>query len=253
LIDLHCHVLPGIDDGPEDMEGAVAVARAAQADGIQVVAATPHARIDHPGVQPAKLARACKRLQRALGQEDVDVRIVSGAEVDLAWAMTASEEDLDHATYGGRGTDVLVETPYGILPPSFEDRLYELFARRGVRVLLAHPERNRAFQKDPSRLGQLIRRGVLVQLTASALAGGRKRSGGSRLAHDLLSEGLAHVIATDSHRPSGRSGLTDALEAVPAGDRARASWMTTEAPAAILAGDPLPPAPQGRRKLRRRL
>ena len=153
VIDLHCHLLPGIDDGPADLRGSVALAEAAFNDGVEVIAATPHARDDHPAVVAGELATRCDEARRELSRHEVPIEVVSGAEVDMAWALAASEEDLIAVTYGGHGTDVLVETPYGLLPPGFEDRLHDVFARRGIRVLLAHPERNRVFQRDPQAAG----------------------------------------------------------------------------------------------------
>ena len=251
MIDLHCHLLPGIDDGPADIQGSVALAEASFWEGVTVIAATPHARDDHPGVVAAQLETRCDRVRQELARYEVPVEVVSGAEVDLAWALAASEEDLTAVTYGGRGTDVLVETPYGLLPPGFEERLQDIFASRGIRVLLAHPERNRVFQRDPGRLARILDRGIMAQITADALVQGRRTSSG-RLAHSMLAEGVAHVIASDAHRPELRASLADAVGAVPRADRERARWMVEDAPAAILAGDPLPSPPPARRVLRKR-
>jgi len=251
VIDLHCHLLPGIDDGPSEIQGSVALAESAWREGVTAIAATPHARDDHPDVVAHELSGRCDTLRAELSRQEVPVEVVSGAEVDLAWALGASEQDLMDATYGGRGTDVLVETPYGLLPPGFEDRLHDVFASRGIRVLLAHPERNRVFQSDPRRLATILDRGIMAQVTADALVQGKRTSSG-KLAQALVAEGVAQVIASDAHRPGGRGSLLDAMEAVPRADRARARWMVEDAPAAILAGDPLPSPPPARRVLRKR-
>jgi len=252
MIDLHCHLLPDIDDGPRDVMGSVALAEAAFNDGVKVIAATPHARDDHPRVVAGELSGRCEDLRAELRTYEVPMRVVSGAEVDLAWALAASEDDLMAVTYGGHGSDILVETPYGLLPPGFEARLHETFARRGIRVLLAHPERNRMYQRDPKRLTALLERGgVLVQVTADALVGAN-RGPSSRLARAMVAEGIAHVIATDAHRPDARGSLADAVDALPRGDRLRGRWMVEDAPAAILAGEPLPAPPVGRRVMRKR-
>jgi protein-tyrosine phosphatase len=251
VIDLHCHLLPGIDDGPADAGVSVAVAEAAYYDGVKVIAATPHAREDHPAVVASELEPRCEKLRHTLRVQEVPMEVVSGAEVDLAWALGASEQDLVDVTYGRRGTDVLVETPHGLLPPGFEDRLHDVFTARGIRVLLAHPERSRVYQEDPRRLARLLERGVLTQVTAQALVSGN-RGAGAKLARALVAEGVAHVIATDAHRPEMRASLSDAIAGVSRGDQARAEWMVTDAPAAILAGEPLPAPPQGRRHLLRK-
>jgi protein-tyrosine phosphatase len=214
------------------------------------VAATPHLREDHPGVAPAELAGRCRELAAELERAGVALEVVSGAEVDLFWALEASDADLRLASYGGRGSDLLVETPYGPLLASFEEQLLSL-CRRGFRVLLAHPERNPSFQAEPERLAGLVRRGVLVQVTAGSLLRPRRsRSGG--LARSLLGEGLAHVIASDAHgassgptaRPPGWEGLEVARSLVGA---AQAEWLASDAPRALLEGEELPARPPVRR------
>jgi protein-tyrosine phosphatase len=168
----------------------------------------------------------------------------------VLWAQAASDEALRAASYGGRGRDLLVETPYGELPGMFEDLLFRIRVR-GFRILLAHPERNPSFQQDPERLVRLVEGDTLVQVTASSVTGSGRAG---KLARRLIADGHAHVIAGDLHRAGGnRSSIADAVSTV---DSDRARWMVTEAPAAILAGLPLPPTPveEARRRgwLRRR-
>jgi len=239
LIDLHSHLLPGLDDGPPDEQGAIALAAEVAAAGVRTIAATPHLREDFPDVRVDELAGRVAALRSLLATAGIALEVVTGGEVDILWAQSASDEALRAASYGGRGTDLLVETPYGELPGIFEELLFRIRVR-GFRILLAHPERNQSFQRDPERLIRLVEGDVLVQLTAASVtAGGRSRA--ARLAHRLIADGHAHVIAGDLHRAGGsRASVADAV-ASAAGERAR--WMATEAPAAILAGAPLPPAP----------
>lgn len=252
VIDLHSHVLPGIDDGPRDLAGSLAVARAARADGITTMAATPHLREDHPGVVPGELAERCAGLNDSLAEAGLDLHVVPAGEVDLLWAQTADSEELRLVSYCQRGSDLLVETPYGPLPPNFEELVFQL-SLRGYRILLAHPERNATFQADPDRLFELVRRGILVQLTAMSLAGPPK-SRSRALALSLVERGLAHVIASDAHALDLRPPMLAA--GVAAAERvggARARWMATDAPRAVLSGDPLPPPPAAPEPSRRRL
>jgi protein-tyrosine phosphatase len=256
-VDLHSHLLPGIDDGPADASGAVALARSMAADGTGAVAATPHVRADHPGVVPSELAGRAADLRRALERAEVALDVVAGGEVDVLWSLRATPEELRDVSLGQRGRDLLVETPYGSLPPLFEDALFRLTAQ-GYRVLLAHPERSRDLRRRPARLAALVERGTLVQVTASSLADPHRRSPVRRYAAALVSEGLAHVIASDLHGPAapGRAALSAGAEAAERLAPLRARWMTEEAPAAILAGEPLPAAPplqpRGLRRLLRR-
>jgi protein-tyrosine phosphatase len=243
LVDLHVHLLPGVDDGPRDDAGALALAAALAADGVTVVAATPHVRIDPPSAVPGELDDRAARVRSALDAAGIGLRVVPGAEVDLLWALQASDEDLRLASYAQAGHDLLVETPYAGLSGTFEDQLFALVVR-GFRLTLAHPERNRELQRDPARLEAIAQRGVLLQVTAGALSGPR-RSGSARLARALVHEGVAHAVASDAHDPSGTRGpaLGAALEVLDDLAPGRAAWLTADVPQAILAGDPLPPLP----------
>jgi protein-tyrosine phosphatase len=246
VIDLHSHLLPGLDDGSPDLAAAVALAREAVGNGVTTMAATPHLRADYPAIRVSELSSHVRALQAGLDAAGVALKVVSGGEVDVLWAQSASDEDLRLASYGGRGTDLLVETPYGELPPIFEDLLFKIRVR-GFRVLLAHPERTRSFQQDPARLVRLVDGDVLVQVTAASVVGGGRAG---KLAQRLIAEGHAHVIAGDLHRANGaRASLREAVAAV---DPTRGEWMVTAVPAAILEGRPLPPPPFGEAPRRRR-
>lgn len=259
-VDLHAHALPGIDDGPSDPEGAISMLRAAAAAGIGTLAVTPHLRSDFPNVHVDELDRRCRALREASMREGIEIQIVCGAEVSLVWALEASDEALTLATYGQRGTDLLIETPtFDVV--GLESRLNQLRAK-GLRVTLAHPERNVEFQRAPSRLAELVQDGVLVQVNAETLLGAGRRSDADRLGRYLCSEGLAHALASDGHRAAGWRPVTSLAKAAPIAAELvgpdRAHWMTHAAPEAIIAGAPLPDAPEapnGRRRhslLRRR-
>ena len=244
MIDLHSHVLPGIDDGSPDVEAAVALARTAAGRGTTVLAATPHVRSDHPRVRPPELAGRCEALNEALEGAGVSLRVVPGGEVDLDWARRASDDDLRLVSYEQRGSDLLVESPYGPLTARHEDTLRGL-VDGGFRVLIAHPERNPTFTEDVPRLRTLVGEGFLLQVTARAVVPSERASRSHRVAVELVREGIVHVLASDAHRagtpapPDLADGRTAAAELVGA----RADWMVEAAPAAILAGEPLPPAP----------
>jgi protein-tyrosine phosphatase len=245
VIDLHSHLLPGLDDGSPDLAAAVALAREAASAGVSVMACTPHLRADFPSVRVGELAGRVASLQSELDAAGVALRVVSGGEVDLLWAQSASDDELRAASYGARGTDLLVETPYGELPPLFEDLLFKIRVR-GFRVLLAHPERNPSFQADAGRLLRLVEGDLLVQVTAASVVGGGRAG---KLAQRLIAEGHAHVIAGDLHRAGGsRASLREAVAAV---DPAVGAWMTDAAPAAILEGRALPPPPPAEAPRRR--
>jgi protein-tyrosine phosphatase len=247
VIDLHSHLLPGIDDGAPDLKHSLELARAAADQGTRVLAATPHLRGDFPEVHPDELARRCDAVRAAIRDAGIELEVVQGGEAGVIWAVNASEEDLHAGSYGARGTDLLVESPYRALDDNFEGMLFSL-QDRGYRLLLAHPENNPTFQKTPKRLHALVARGVLLQVTARSLIRPDRRKGPRPLAESLVREGWAHVLASDAH--SGRQlrppALGAGVEAAAAlAGEALARWMVEDAPAAILAGEPLPEPPAG--------
>jgi len=249
VIDLHSHVLPGIDDGVRTIEASLELLRAAADDGIERIAATPHVREDYPTTpreMELRLAEVCGAAREAA----IPVEILAGGELDLAFATRLDDDDLHRFGLGGNPTLLLLEFPYLGWPLALPDIAFDL-QLRGFRVVLAHPERNGDVQLDPERLRPLVDNGVVVQLTAASLDG---RLGGAprAAAKRLLDARLAHLLASDAHAPDVRSvGLSRAATA--AGDEALARWLTTDVPEALLAGRPLPERPESpkRRFLRR--
>lgn len=244
MIDLHSHVLPGLDDGAEDLDEAVAICRAAVADGISVLAATPHVRDDYP-TTPEQMEAALAELRDAIGDE---LRLLPGGELDLGQLERPAEQLLRFALAGNPGY-LLVETPYAGWPLDIGDRLFGLLAA-GITPVLAHPERNGQVQEQPELLEPLVASGVLVQLTAGAVDGSLgRRSHESALA--LLDRELAHLIASDGHAPSiRRIGMSGAVASLD--DDALARWLTVDVPGAIVDGGALPPRPGQARPRRKR-
>jgi protein-tyrosine phosphatase len=249
VIDLHCHVLPGLDDGAQTLEDACELARAAARDGITTIAATPHVRADYP-TSADDMERGVETVRAALVEEGVGVEVVGGGEVALDSLPTLSWEDLARFTLGGTGRYLLLEFPYGGWPLDLEQRVFELLAG-GLSPILAHPERSRDVQDDPRRLEGAVHGGALVQVTAAALDGrlGRRAKA---TAMSLVELGLAHLVASDAHTPDVRAaGMSQAREAV--GHEALGTWLVEGAPGAILAGEDVPPRPASRRRHRFRL
>jgi protein-tyrosine phosphatase len=246
LVDIHAHLLPGIDDGPTDLAGSLEMARCAVASGIVRLAATPHLRSDFPGVQVGEIPGRAAELQRELDGAGIALEVVAGAEASLLWALDASDEELRLASYGQLGRDLLVETPADV---SMLDRLLSGLQARGLRIVLAHPERSATFRQDPSRLARLSRQGVLLQVNADVLLS-RTGSSTRQLAESLCRDGVAQLLASDGHRgadwrPVDRlAQAASRLTALTGAERA--AWMVSQAPAAVLEGRPLPPAPASR-------
>lgn len=244
FVDIHAHLLPGIDDGPVGMPDSIRMAQAAVESGIDTMALTPHLRSDFPEVHIEELAARCHGLREELAWAEVPLNIVPAAEISLLWALDADDEALRLASYGQRGADVLIETPDDV---SGLERLVGSVLSRGVRVTLGHPERSSTFQRDPGRIAALREQGVLIQVNADALLERRRRASGN-LAAKLCREGLVDVVASDAHRATSWRPVTVLPGAVAAAERlvgpARARWMATEAPRAIVEGRDVPPAPE---------
>jgi protein-tyrosine phosphatase len=255
VLDLHAHILPGIDDGPRDVQGSVEMARAAVAAGLTTMAATPH--IDHTFmVDPRSVPGMVAELRKRLAAEDVRLDVVQGGELALHRLLELDDEQLAGISLG-RGRHLLVEPPFASPVPALEKLVFTLQSR-GHGVLLAHPERCAA-TADVDRAATLVERGALIQVTAGSLLG---QFGGTvrRTALEMLARGLVHVLASDAHAATGRSmDLGRALESVERevpGISSHLEYLTRTAPAAILDGAPVPhppPLPGRRWDLRGRL
>ncbi len=221
------------------------MARRVVADGIQTSAATPHLRADHPLVQPGELAERLAELRERLRAEEIPLEVVAGGEVDVFWAGRASDEELRLVSYGQAGRVLLLETPYGFLPDVFEELVADVVGR-GLRVVLAHPERNETLQRSPDRLEELAQEGLLLQVNASSVAPGGPDAGAHRLARRLLRDGLVHVLASDSHSagPWRPPDLGRGYESAKEDGEAQARWLVEDVPRALLDGGAIPSRPR---------
>lgn len=241
MIDLHIHLLPGIDDGPADVAGSVELARACVADGVRAVAATPHVSENYP-TTPERMRQGVLETRAALEEAGIDLKVYGGAEVAIDQVGQLSDEDLKALTLGPTEGFMLLETPYAAWPMDLENQLGRL-ATLGIRGILAHPERSRGVQAPGGieKLEFAVSRGLYTQVTAGSLSG---RFGGSAkaAATELLHRELVTVIASDSHNIDRRPPRMGEA-AAEAGSVELAKWLTTDAPLAIVRGERLPPRP----------
>jgi protein-tyrosine phosphatase len=237
-IDLHCHILPGIDDGARDLDDAVAMARQAEEDGIDAICATPHIRHDHD-VRIGELPDRLAKLKAAVQAAGCRTRILPGGEVAVTALDGLDEHELTAVSLGGSGRWVLLEPAPGPLDDRLDAAVATL-AERGHRALIAHPERHLSHDLI-ARLAWLTERGALVQVTASLLSDPDARPGMLALAQ----AGVVHVLSSDSH--SSRAGRPVALAAalaILAGTAPQSShldWVARTAPEAIVQGRELTP------------
>jgi protein-tyrosine phosphatase len=239
VIDLHTHVLPGIDDGPETIEGSLALVRAAEADGTRVIVATPHVSWHHHN-DASTIARLTGELNDRLREEGIAVEIRTGAEIAMTRVDDIEPGELKRLRLGG-GPWLLLEPPFTPIVTGLDGVVMALQSA-GHRVLLAHPERCPALHREPRIVESLVRGGVLTSVTAGSLAG---RFGGQvrRFARHLLEQGLVHNVASDAHDAIKRPPSMSA-DLAEAGFGELADWLTQAVPAAILSGEEIPERPQ---------
>jgi protein-tyrosine phosphatase len=239
VIDLHSHVLPGLDDGARTLQESVQILALAAQEGVTAVAATPHVRYDFP-TRAEEMERGVASVRAELEAGGVDIALLPGGELDYEELTLRTSDELGRFGLGGNPRYLLLEFPYIGWPMRLPVDIEKLLAA-GVVPVLAHPERNSEVAEQPQALGPMVEAGALVQLTASSITGAfGKRV--RRVAQALLDGGLAHLIASDVHAPElGRAGLAAAAESVS--DEALARWLVVDVPAAIVHDTPLPPRP----------
>ncbi len=244
MIDLHCHVLPGIDDGPRGLEQSVAMARAAASGGTRIMVATPHVSWDYQNRAEGIQARVVE-VNAALARERIPLEVRPGGEVDASYSSELDEPELRGLRLGG-GDGLLLECPLTLAAAPMDAIVFGLH-RRGHRVVLAHPERSPMMRAQPGRLETLVRAGALTSITAGSLLGqfGREVR---RFSFWMLEEGLVHNVASDAHDTTRRPpSLRDALMAAAAleapGLAHHVEWLANDVPRAVLDSAPLPPAP----------
>lgn len=209
MIDLHIHILPGLDDGAGSPAEALDMARGAYADGSSAVVATPHVIAGLYRNTRETIVTAVGQFNELLQQNEIPLAVLPGAEYQLEPGLPGRFARGDLLTINDGGRYLLVELPAAFVPDYTIPVIYNLLLQGAVPVI-AHPERNAGLIKNPALLYDLIERGALAQITAGSLTGnfGSASAAAARL---FLEHGCAHFIATDAH--SMRGGRTPALAA----------------------------------------
>ena len=239
MIDIHCHSLPGVDDGAKTLEIAIAMCRMAAADGITHLVATPHSNYKYGYDRETNLAKLAE-LEAAVGPT---IKLLLGCDFNLSF------DNIQRLTQNGRDftingtTYLLVEFPEFFIPEQMDNVLYEIEVS-GLTPILTHPERNPVFQRKADLLDHWVSRGYLAQVTAKSLTGGFG-SKAQRLSERWLSQNLIHFFATDAHDLSYRPPVLSACyqKVSELKGRKTADLLLIQNPRAVIDGQPLPLGP----------
>ncbi|HXM99353.1 MAG TPA: CpsB/CapC family capsule biosynthesis tyrosine phosphatase [Candidatus Dormibacteraeota bacterium] len=240
MVDLHCHILPGLDDGAETMEDAIAMAEMAIADGITHLVATPHSSSEHT-FDYAAVRRLSVELQEVIGHR---LKIATGCDFHLnpenlaALRMNPSSFCINQKNY------LLVEFNEFSIPPVLDQTLHDL-QLAGLHPVVTHPERNSIIRTNPERLGNWVRMGCFVQVTAGSLLGAFGASAKVD-GEKWIEQGWIHFVSSDGHNLTSRPPkLNEAFEAVRNSfGTEKANALFSENPLAAFEGRELPHVPQ---------
>lgn len=213
MIDLHCHILPGIDDGAPDLDTALAMAAIAASDGIRVIAATPHI---YPGLYDNTMDgidAAIGRFRRELKRGEIDIELVIGADVHMDPALIAGLRGGRIPTLN-RSRYFLFEPPHHVAPMRLVETCFDLLVA-GYVPILTHPERLTWIGDHYDEMRELVARGVWMQLTAASVTG-RFGRGAEHFALKMLDDRLVHILATDAHHSTKRPPILSEARALVA-------------------------------------
>ncbi|WP_026692807.1 tyrosine-protein phosphatase [Peribacillus kribbensis] len=213
MIDLHSHILPGIDDGAQIVSDSIELAKAAVEEGIQTLFATPHHMNGAYENTKETILKKVDQLKQTLYEHNIPLEILPGQEVRIYGNLVEDYEAGNILTLNDEGIYLLVELPSGHVPRYTEKLLFDI-QLQGIAPIIVHPERNQELIERPELLLKFVEKGALSQVTAASIAGmfGKKIK---KFSLDLIEANLTHFIASDAHNLRGRSfKMTDAFDVV---------------------------------------
>lgn len=203
MVDIHCHILPEVDDGAQSLSEALEMARMAVKCGVTDLVTTSHFRNEDLGMQwLQELYYQFRRLEKALAEEQIPLRLHPGAEILCTWGMVDLARDRMLPTMGD--TDYVLCEFYFDADYEYMDAILEEIARAGYRPVIAHPERYRAIQQELRRVQRWFHKGYVIQVNKGSVLG----AFGSRprdAACWLLERGFVHLLASDAHSSHRRT------------------------------------------------
>lgn len=235
LVDIHCHLLPGMDDGAASWAESLVMAEIALADGIRTMVATPHQLGVYSGNRAETIRQRATELGQRLAKRGLGLEVLAGADVQVSADLVSQIRRGEVLTLADRGRHVLLELPQDVYLP-LEGVIGQL-RHAGLVGILSHPERNVAIMRHPEVLGPLVAAGCLIQLTAASLCG-RFGSRVQAFSVWLVRRGLVHFVASDAHSAHGRAPrLRQAFQRIEAlAGRRTAVACCSENPARVVQG-----------------
>jgi len=237
VIDLHCHILPGIDDGAKTLEESLKMAGIALRDGIHTIVATPHTLGIHLN-NVRSVEKSIAGLADAFSINGINLRLIPGADVPLSAGLMDKIKGGEAGTINNNMKYILLELPSYTVPPRVKDLIFDL-KMNGITPVITHPERNLMIQQNAGIVYDLVIMGALCQITAMSITGDFGEIP-RKSAAILLERRLVHVIASDAHSADYRPPLlSKAVEAAAniLGNYEEAERMVRDVPAAIIAGN----------------
>lgn len=235
FVDIHCHLIPGIDDGAKSWQEALTMAEIAVADGVTTVVVTPHQLGTYSHNDGHLIRQRCQELQQQLDDHHIPLRVAPGADVRIDETMLAGLRSGRVLTLADRNKHVLLELPHELYFPL--DGVLSGLNDFGVTGILSHPERNQGLLREPQEVQRLVELGCLMQVTAGSLTG-TFGAACQQMAEWMLAQDLVHFLATDAHGARSRRPLMSrAFEFVAAFVNEQAALdVCCRNPAAVVAG-----------------
>jgi len=239
MIDIHCHILPDLDDGAKNLEEAIQMCNIAFCDGIKTIVATPHTMNGIFINNRQIILKTVTNLNKALKNNNINLSIIPGAEVHINYNILDLLNQGAATTINDQNKYIMLEFPVYTIPSKISDLIFEL-KLKGITPIFAHPERNIPIQNNLNYIYHLIKYGGLIQITALSLTGEFGTSA-QKCALKMLQLNLVHIIASDAHSTGVRAPrLSNALKvASEIIGESYAEKMVTIFPQAVISGCPL--------------
>ncbi|UFT98857.1 tyrosine protein phosphatase [Radiobacillus kanasensis] len=202
MIDIHCHILPGLDDGAKHTADSVQMAKEAVLHGIHTIIATPHHQNGKYTNTKNNILIEVNRLNKRLEEEDIPLTVLSGQESRISGDMVEGIKNGQLLCLNETSCYIFLELPSNHVPRYTQQLLFDL-QLEGYKPIIVHPERNKELIENPNILYELVKKGTLTQITAASIVGkfGKKIQ---RFSQDLIEHNLTHFLASDAHNTTSR-------------------------------------------------